>query len=549
MAFLLDAEELKSGLILFRRADVKHRNWYCRVKLPKADRYNVVSLKTADKSAARDKAFEYDADMRFRIKHDVPIFNRPFSQIAEDYLKTQQERAETGGITQVRAKNIESAIRTLNLYVGSHQIHLIGQDKWNSYPTWRRRQARRLKPEKPSRVKYRKGAERPQSPKDPAPKEAKDWHVGDWTIRAEMTVFRSIMVYAASRKFIPESHVFKGKLHTADERREEFTREEYRVLHTKGRAWKRKVTTTASQWYREMVYNFVLVMCNTGMRPPEAKNLRWRDVTISAIRKDTRGKENSNAEIQLGRNDLRRIEATLKAQKSGDARAAANAEEERKIVILNVQGKDKFRRLVAPSNVAEYLERIRAIAKATGPEDYVFTTIKGKQAQSLYAHLVKDLLVDANLLKGPLGSDRSTYCFRHTYATLRLSEGVDVYLLAEQMGTSVQMIEKHYGHINPVKNADRILMGMHDWEVPEGDEAEPAAEAFAQARDTAGRTARANKGAAKTKPAKAGAARPGREIAGPAAEADAGRSRVAGHGRVNKAKATRGPPGRREPVD
>jgi site-specific recombinase XerD len=36
---------------------------------------------------------------------------------------------------------------------------------------------------------------------------------------------------------------------------------------------------------------------------------------------------------------------------------------------------------------------------------------------------------------------------RHTYATFRLSEGVDAYLLAEQMGTSVQMIQQHYGHV------------------------------------------------------------------------------------------------------
>ncbi|MDE2110196.1 MAG: site-specific integrase [Alphaproteobacteria bacterium] len=283
-------------------------------------------------------------------------------------------------------------------------------------------------------------------------------------------------------------------------------------------------------------------MCNTGMRPPEAKNLRWRDVTITAIRKETKGRENRNTEIQLGPNDLKKIDATLKAQKGGNARADGHAEEERKIVILNVQGKDKFRRLVAPSNVAEYLERIRAIAKATGPDDYVFTTIKGKQAQSLYASLVKNLLIEADLLKGPLGTDRSTYCFRHTYATLRLSEGVDVYLLAEQMGTSVQMIEKHYGHINPVKNADRILMGMHDWEVPESDEEgedEPATGVSAQTHAVGGNNARMNKGATKATSAKAEAAEPGREIAGPAAKATDGRPRVADDGRVNKAKATR----------
>jgi hypothetical protein len=47
--------------------------------------------------------------------------------------------------------------------------------------------------------------------------------------------------------------------------------------------------------------------------------------------------------------------------------------------------------------------------------------------------------------------------FRHTYATFRLSEGVDVYFLSNQWILSVQMIEDHYGHINPVKNAERIL--------------------------------------------------------------------------------------------
>jgi integrase len=55
---------------------------------------------------------------------------------------------------------------------------------------------------------------------------------------------------------------------------------------------------------------------------------------------------------------------------------------------------------------------------------------------------------------------RSTYCFRHTYATLRLQEGVDVYFLAEQMGTSVHMIESHYGHVNTIKHADRALQGI-----------------------------------------------------------------------------------------
>src|SRR3977135_2226051 len=85
------------------------------------------------------------------------------------------------------------------------------------------------------------------------------------------------------------------------------------------------------------------------------------------------------------------------------------------------------------------------------------------RARSTYS-LVERLLIDSGLQKSSSGARRSTYCFRHTYATFRLTEGVDVYFLAKQMGTSVKMIENHYGHITPVKNADRILLGLPGWQ-------------------------------------------------------------------------------------
>jgi integrase len=87
---------------------------------------------------------------------------------------------------------------------------------------------------------------------------------------------------------------------------------------------------------------------------------------------------------------------------------------------------------------------------------------KGDTARTLYHSLIERLLI--GLLHSSSGSRRSTYCFRHTYATFRLTEGVDVYFLSKQMGTSVKMIEDHYGHVTPVKNADRILQGLPGWE-------------------------------------------------------------------------------------
>ncbi len=72
---------------------------------------------------------------------------------------------------------------------------------------------------------------------------------------------------------------------------------------------------------------------------------------------------------------------------------------------------------------------------------------------------------------------------RHTYATLRLQEGVDVYFLAEQMGTSVHMIEQHYGHVNTIKHADRVLQGMAGWELPQPDDTKAKASKAAETHD------------------------------------------------------------------
>jgi len=127
MAFLTDLHELKSGLVIFRRADLQHRNWYCRVRLPTSDRYKTIALKTSDVETAKDRAFDQDADVRFRLKHEVPIFNRPFSQIAKDFVDLTRQRWEAGEITRHRYRVIESHVRTqLNRFLGSTQINLIG---------------------------------------------------------------------------------------------------------------------------------------------------------------------------------------------------------------------------------------------------------------------------------------------------------------------------------------------------------------------------------------------------------------------------------------
>lgn len=110
--------------------------WYCRMKMPKADRYKTVSLKTTDLDVARERAFEQDADIRFRLKHDVPVFNHPFREVGKEYLLTQEARAKRGEISAARPKKLRAVIEgTLDRYAGSTQLHLIGDERWGSYPS------------------------------------------------------------------------------------------------------------------------------------------------------------------------------------------------------------------------------------------------------------------------------------------------------------------------------------------------------------------------------------------------------------------------------
>jgi hypothetical protein len=66
-------------------------------------------------------------------------------------------------------------------------------------------------------------------------------------------------------------------------------------------------------------------------------------------------------------------------------------------------------------------------------------------------------LEDSELLNCPVtGKERSLYSLRHYYATQRLLEGIPIHDLAEQMGTSVPMITKHYSHLTPLMKAKQF---------------------------------------------------------------------------------------------
>jgi integrase len=134
---------------------------------------------------------------------------------------------------------------------------------------------------------------------------------------------------------------------------------------------------------------------------------------------------------------------------------------------ITVKGKTGQRTLIARHNTQDYLERIQQrfedLKKHTfdnllrkKADQYVFRLRSGERTPSLngtFRHLMRDSGLD----KDSMGKSRTLYSLRHTYAHFALlKDSMDHYALATQMGTSVKMIEQHYGHITPAHIADRL---------------------------------------------------------------------------------------------
>ena len=105
-------------------------------------------------------------------------------------------------------------------------------------------------------------------------------------------------------------------------------------------------------------------------------------------------------------------------------------------IVFFVSGKTGGREVVARNaEVLEYLQRIKELYAEPTPDDFVFAHRDGRFIGS-FKKSFSSLIDAANVGFDGKGNRRTIYSLRHTYATFRLEEGVGVYTLARNMGTS-----------------------------------------------------------------------------------------------------------------
>ena len=80
----------------------------------------------------------------------------------------------------------------------------------------------------------------------------------------------------------------------------------------------------------------------------------------------------------------------------------------------------------------------------TDPKDLIAPKPNDLLFPDLRAHHLNAVLDEQRLKADREGLRRSAYSLRHTYICLRLMEGADIYQIAKNCRTSVEMIEKYY---------------------------------------------------------------------------------------------------------
>jgi integrase len=225
------------------------------------------------------------------------------------------------------------------------------------------------------------------------------------TLKRERTCLMPLLKFAKKRGYlteIPEMEAPQSKT----QRRSTFTDDEWKTFYTKARAWVKEAEKLATWRDRFIAQQYFLVLANTGLRVGEIRNLRWSDLRMMTI-------------------------------------------DDSKQMVAWVQGKTGAREVVFQPGADTYIRRIydMRLEEVEGevPRDSaVFCHPDGSAIQS-FKNSFKSLMKFAEIPIVRNGMARTIYSLRHYYATKRLESETSPFLLAKQMGTSVEMLEKFYG--------------------------------------------------------------------------------------------------------
>lgn len=208
-----------------------------------------------------------------------------------------------------------------------------------------------------------------------------------------------------------------------------FSPEEYKQLFKATREHAQNAPSHY-RWNAEQVHDYVLFLANTGLRPDEAKNLQHRDVAI----------------VHDERTGERILEIEVRGKRGvGFCKSMPGA-------VLPYQ-----RLLKRPKPLLRPDGGRRGSSQPAASEERPLPERTDPVFPGNHIKLFNGLLTRTKLKLDRDGNKRTAYSLRHTYICMRLMEGADIYALAKNCRTSVEMIQKFYAaHIKDLLDASAI---------------------------------------------------------------------------------------------
>jgi integrase len=185
------------------------------------------------------------------------------------------------------------------------------------------------------------------------------------------------------------------------------------------------------------VHDYVLFLANTGLRPDEAKNLQHRDVAI--VEDEATGETILEIEVR-GKRGV----GYCKSMPSAVRPYQRLLDRAKPVQVESRREKQRRRREGLP----DY---------ATDPPLLEYPHLTDPVFPGNHVKLFNGILDRAKLKRDRDEKPRTAYSLRHTYICMRLMEGADIYQIAKNCRTSVEMIEKFYAaHIKSTLDAASI---------------------------------------------------------------------------------------------
>lgn len=229
------------------------------------------------------------------------------------------------------------------------------------------------------------------------------------TLHQEIVCLRQVLKTANRHRWIDYLPDLSAPYKTSGKiaHRAWFSPEEYKQLYRASRD--RAAKPKKARWKSacENLHDYILIMVNTGLRPDEALRLEYRDVAV------------------------------VTDEATGE-----------RILEIAVRGKRGVGWCKSMPGAVHPFQRLKK-RNVGQPTDRLFPKFQRE--------LFNTLLDELGMKEDREGQRRTAYSLRHTYICMRLMEGADIYQVAKNCRTSVEMIENFYAsHIKNTLDAAAI---------------------------------------------------------------------------------------------